>query len=168
MPRTCTVCQHEGRRKIDAAIVFGKSNRAIAGQFRVTRGAVQRHKAHVAEALALASEKRETNIGENILDRLEDLYQRGIRNLNLAEKTKSHHAICGYLRELRGILSGLYEVSVIVAPKPSVRPLRADYVAAIQRALGMHGQLVPLAILPDGNGSGNGHSAIDLDVLPQD
>lgn len=163
MPRTCTVCQHEGRRKIDAAIVFGKSNRAIAGQFRVTRGAVQRHKAHVAEALALASEKRELSIGESVLNRLEDLYQRGIRNLNLAEKSKSHRAIAAYLRELRGILSGLYEVSVIVAPLPSVRPLPAEYVAAIRAALGV-GRFTPLEtdipLLPEGSGE------IDLDVLP--
>jgi hypothetical protein len=167
MPRTCTVCQHERRRRIDTAIVLGTSNRAIASQFRLTRAAVQRHKRHVAAALERASEKREISIGENILDRLEDLYQRGLRSLNLAEKTKSHRAICGYLRELRGILSGLYEVSVIVAPKPSVRPLPPDYVGAIRRALGMHGHLIPLGVLP-GNGSGNGHSAIDLDVLPQD
>ena len=45
-------------------------------------------------------------------------------------------------------------------------PLDADYIKAIQRALGMHGNLVPIGekLLTGGNGAG----AIDMDVLPQD
>ncbi|MGC2287390.1 MAG: hypothetical protein WA542_19215 [Candidatus Acidiferrum sp.] len=158
--------------------MFGKSNRAIAGQFRLTRGSVQRHKKHVAEALALASEKRETSIGESILDRLEDLYQRGIRALNLAERAKNHQATIGYLRELRSTLAGLYEIGKATAPIPSVRPMPGVFVRAINEALGV-GRFIPLgsntALLPAGNGhsNGNGDSVIDVDegelpVLPQD
>jgi hypothetical protein len=175
--RTCTVCQHQGRRKIDAAIVFGKSERSIAKQFRVTSAAIHRHKIHVAESLERASEKREVSIGESILDRLENLYQRGVSNLDKAEKTKSHYAICSYLRELRGILAGLYQIGVAVAPKETIKLLPVDYIAAIRRALGV-GRLEPItekspALLSAGNGH-NANGAMDADfgealpTLPQD
>jgi hypothetical protein len=174
MPRTCTICSHDERRKIDTAIVFGKSERSIAKQFGVTAAAIHRHKVDVAAALEKATEKREVSIAEGILDRLENLYARGLRSLSLAEKTKSHHAICSYLRELRGILAGLFEVGAAAIPKDAVRPLQGEYIDAICKALG-RGPLIPL--LPEDHSNGNGHSngdgVVDADfeelpVLPQD
>lgn len=47
-------------------------------------------------------------------------------------------------------------------------PMEADYIAAIQRALGMHGQLIPIGekmLAENSNGQGD---VIDMDVLPQD
>jgi hypothetical protein len=172
MSRICTVCAHASRRAIDVAIVSGKSNRIIASQFRVTRAAVQRHKQHVAAALERASEKRTVSIGESILNRLEDLYQRGLGLLNSTERAKNHSASIGYLRELRGILSGLYEVSRAVVPKYAQQPpMPAEYIAAISRALGVS-EFVPidnraLATLPSGNGSGGDVIDVDLDILPE-
>jgi hypothetical protein len=55
MPRVCTVCSHSLRRKIDTAIVFGKSNRTIAAHFRLKATSIQRHKKHVAAALVRAT-----------------------------------------------------------------------------------------------------------------
>ncbi|MGC1418430.1 MAG: hypothetical protein WA817_24310 [Candidatus Acidiferrum sp.] len=130
---------------------------------------------HVAQALESASQKRELNIGENILDRLENLYQRGLRSLHLAEKAKNHFAVIGYLRELRSTLAGLYEIGKATAPIPSVRPMPGVFVRAINEALGV-GRFIPL----DSNTADNAHSngngygdAIDADfeelpVLPQD
>lgn len=49
MPRICTVCAHPERRAIDAAVVAGAANRAIARQYRVSKDAVARHAdGHVA------------------------------------------------------------------------------------------------------------------------
>jgi hypothetical protein len=152
--------------------VSGKSNRIIASQFRVTRAAVQRHKQHVAAALERASEKREVSIGETILDRLENLYQRGLGLLNSTERAKNHSASIGYLRELRGILSGLYEVSRAVVPKYAEQPpLPPAWIAAINRALGVT-EFVPLdsrmlPSLPGGNGSGGEVIDAELDILPE-
>jgi hypothetical protein len=169
--RTCTVCSHKSRRKIDNAIVFGRSNRAIAGQFQLTRTSVQRHKKHVAEALERASEKRELSIGQSILDRLENLYQRGLGLLNSTERAKNHSASIGYLRELRGILSGLYEVSRAVVPKYAEQPpMPAEYIVAIRRALGVS-EFVPLdnralPTLSSGNGSGGEVIDAEVAILP--
>jgi len=41
---TCSVCSHANRKEIDLALVRGTSLRDIAGQFGVSRSAVDRHK----------------------------------------------------------------------------------------------------------------------------
>jgi hypothetical protein len=142
MPRTCTICSHNSRRKIDAAIVFGKSNRAISrhpGGRPTAQTAVQRHKKHVAAALERANEKRELSIGETILDRLETLYQRCLALLNSGEKGKNHSASASYVRELRSILLALHEVLKTVVPKYADQraPLQQDYIDAVCVALGV-------------------------------
>jgi hypothetical protein len=130
--------------------------------------AVQRHRSHVAEALERASEKRELSIGESILDRLEELYQRGLGLLTSAERAKNHSACVGYLREIRGILAGLYEVSKSVAPKYADEPrmLPEKYIEAISQALGYTGKLTPR--IEASTGGSNGHRMIDPEILPQD
>ena len=40
----CTICLHEKRDEIEAAILKGGSQRAIASQFTVSRSAIARHK----------------------------------------------------------------------------------------------------------------------------
>lgn len=179
MARTCTVCSHESRRKIDHAIVFGKSNRAIAGQFGLPRMCIQRHKKHVAEALERASEKRECSIGESILKRHEDLYQRILRLLDLAVKEKNHPACIGYLREARGTLAHLFATSKAVVPKYADQPqvLQEECIKAVRRALGIVDEFKPRdnQVLNGQNGSagdaarlpGNDEDdAIDPETLP--
>lgn len=43
MPRRCSICRHPKRKTIDQALVTGSSIRDIAGQFGLTKSAVQRH-----------------------------------------------------------------------------------------------------------------------------
>jgi len=53
MPRHCTVCHHPRREAIDVAVVAGGSLRDIAGQFRISKSALARHKGnHIPAALA--------------------------------------------------------------------------------------------------------------------
>ena len=59
MPRTCTICQHPQRAEIDAALVAGMPIRSIAFQIGVSHTAIQRHKAHVSEAIGKSQEARE-------------------------------------------------------------------------------------------------------------
>jgi hypothetical protein len=172
MPRTCTVCAHASRRKIDAAIVSGTSYRNISKRFGISPAALTRHKSHVSMALERASDRRELSIGESVLARLEGLYKRGITMLDSAEKKKNHFACIGYYRELRGILAGLYEVSRAVVPKYAEQPpMPAEYIAAIRRALGVT-EFVPLdnralPTLPSGNGSGGEVIDVEVDILPE-
>ncbi len=169
MPRICSVCSHKARRKIDAAIVSGTSYRAIEGRFGASRMALCRHKRHVSMAIERASKRREVSIGESVLARLEGLYKRASRLLDSAEKARNHSASASYLRELRAILAGLYEVSRTAIPNPDQRPpMPEEYVAAINRALGVSGEFKPLirgegsALLPGDDED----DVIDLPILP--
>jgi hypothetical protein len=56
MPRSCTICGHERRAQIDAALHGGRSAAAIAATFRVSEDAVQRHKQRHATPPPVAKE----------------------------------------------------------------------------------------------------------------
>ena len=43
MSRKCTICQHEKRKEIEAAVVTGESLRSIAGRHDITRTSLSRH-----------------------------------------------------------------------------------------------------------------------------
>lgn len=51
MSMTCTICKHEKRAEIESALVTGKSLRDIAGQFSVSKSAVNRHRTCISETL---------------------------------------------------------------------------------------------------------------------
>ena|SRR5579875_1105477 len=66
MPRRCSICSHRDRKKIDAALANGESNRTISNQFRLTASSVQRHRQHVGASLQRAAERREESASESI------------------------------------------------------------------------------------------------------
>ncbi len=57
MSRVCSLCSHHERAEIDRSIISGQPYRDIAGQFAVSKSAVERHaSSHLAEAIARHSE----------------------------------------------------------------------------------------------------------------
>ena len=44
MPRNCKACNHRKREEIDRALIKGDSFRDVAGRYRVSKSALQRHK----------------------------------------------------------------------------------------------------------------------------
>ena len=60
MARACTVCEHEERLHIDAALVGGRSLRDIARTFELSVSAVHRHQSrgHVAEAMQATANRQ--------------------------------------------------------------------------------------------------------------
>lgn len=92
MAAPCTICNHPDRVALDAALVEGKSYRAVARQWGASKDAVARHhRAHVSPALVRVGEKRLARAAEagprTALDRLEDLYARAVRVLVRVEAT---------------------------------------------------------------------------------
>ena len=76
MPRTCTVCRHERRQKIDEALVAGESFRSIAFRFDTSHMAVRRHKEHLSGKLVKAAERREKWHADSLVDQLDTLLSR--------------------------------------------------------------------------------------------
>src|SRR5918911_1992296 len=80
MPRTCTVCTHPERGAVDQALVAGRAYRDIAGQFSVSRSALDRHRAeHLSPAVQKAQQATET---EHALDIAKQL--RAINGVSLS------------------------------------------------------------------------------------
>lgn len=74
MGRTCTVCQHPERHAIERALVAGGALRDIAGQYGLTKSAVERHKAeHLPVALVTAAGAEEVRQALDVLQQLKTI-----------------------------------------------------------------------------------------------
>jgi hypothetical protein len=92
--RKCSICVSSRRRAIESAIVKGLSNRAIGRQFEVGSSAIFRHKAHIAETLAIAAQARGIELGGTLLDGLQSIAETFARLCKTCEVTGDYgHAI---------------------------------------------------------------------------
>jgi predicted nucleotidyltransferase len=74
MSRTCTICTHPQRHAIEKALVAGGAYRDIAGQYGLTKSAVERHKAeHLPVALVAAAGAEETRQALDVLQQLKTI-----------------------------------------------------------------------------------------------
>lgn len=142
MPRQCTVCSHPDRAAIDAALVEGHSDRAVARQHGLFKDAVGRHRAaHVSPALVRVQERREARRAEQgpatALDRLEDLYGRAVTVLERAEDAGNTAQQLGAIREARGLVETIARVTgeLREAPAVAVNVLASPDVARLTVAL---------------------------------
>ena len=89
MPRVCTICTHEQRAAIDAALVAGEPNRRIAAQYSLSEAAIRRHKAdHIPAALAKAQAAGDVARADDLLGQVRDLQGRTLSILTAAEGAK--------------------------------------------------------------------------------
>lgn len=73
MPRTCTICIHERRADIDAALLAGEPYRGIAKRYGASASAVLRHRDHIPVQLAKAKDAEEISQAHTLLERLIEL-----------------------------------------------------------------------------------------------
>jgi hypothetical protein len=73
MPRVCTICTHEKRGEIDAALLAGEPFRTIASRFGTSPTALHRHKKHLPTFLVKAHEVNEAVEAGTLLERLKFL-----------------------------------------------------------------------------------------------
>jgi hypothetical protein len=55
MPKPCSICFHPKVAKINAAIISGASYRDISGRYGTSKSTLERHRPHIAKALAKAT-----------------------------------------------------------------------------------------------------------------
>lgn len=112
MGRECTVCRHERREQVDAALVMGTAYRELASRHGVSISALSRHnRDHVSVALARVSAEREKAGAESALDRLERLYHRALRVLDAAEGEGKASLSLSAIKELRGLVEVLARIT---------------------------------------------------------
>ena len=91
MPRTCTICCHEQRQEIDAALLTSESLRNVAKRTGTSFTALHRHKkSHIPKKLAKAKEVREIAEGGSLLERLRQLNSETQDVLRAARKEGDH------------------------------------------------------------------------------
>lgn len=87
MGRTCTICTHDQRNRIDWELVTRTPYRTIAGQYGVSKPALQRHaKVHIPQKLALAEKAEQAAEADKLLWDLRRLQQHTLKTLLAAEK----------------------------------------------------------------------------------
>ena len=128
MPRTCTICTHPDRAAIDVALLDGAPFRHIAARYRVSTGALQRHRLdHLPASLTKAAGVAEEATATGLLARLRTLNAETADVLKQAKCSADHalrlKAIARAEKqiELEGRLLGeLHEgatVNVLLAPE---------------------------------------------------
>lgn len=112
MPRACTVCTHEHRDAIEDAFIDGMPKRRIATQYGVTEQALRRHlREHLPALLAIARDAEREARADSLLDRIEALQSRTLAILEATEQTHDHRGALAAIREARGNLELIGEVT---------------------------------------------------------
>jgi hypothetical protein len=112
VPRACTVCSHESRDAIEDAFIAGTPKRRIASHYGVSERAVRYHlREHLPALLALARDAAQASRADSLLDRIEALQSRTLAILEATEETHDHRVALAAIREARGNLELIGEVT---------------------------------------------------------
>jgi hypothetical protein len=112
MGRSCTICSHESRDAIEDAFIAGTPKRRIASHYGVSERAVRYHlREHLPALLALARDAERASRADSLLDRIEALQSRTLAILEATEETHDHRVALAAIREARGNLELIGEVT---------------------------------------------------------
>lgn len=132
MPRVCSICQHPDRDAIDRRLVEGATYRDIAGQFRLSKSAVERHReSHLPAKLVRAQEVRELTEADALLRRMLQLEQRARQILDQAQASGDLRSALSGIREARNTLELLAKIAGELDERPVVNVLIAPTVQAV-------------------------------------
>jgi hypothetical protein len=111
MPRQCTVCGHEQRQEIEAALIAETPYREITRRYRVSKDALSRHKSdHLPVHLSKAKEAAEVAQADDLLAELRGLRAKAHELLTAAEKQGDLRTALAGIREARACLELLAEL----------------------------------------------------------
>lgn len=143
MPRTCSICRRADAATINEALVARPDSiRDIAGQFKLSKSAVDRHRRHLPAHLAQAQEAKEVASASSILAQMEDLQRRTLAILAAPESQKVAVAAIAQARqnlellaELLGELAHQPTVNVLISAEwVTVRSAVLDALLAFPEA----------------------------------
>lgn len=112
MPRTCTICNHTDRDKMDRALLAGEPYRNIAKQYGTSYTALFRHKQEdIPAALMKAHEAAEVSRADSWLWQLNRLAADARRIQQKAEAAKDYRAALAGVRELTRLVELVAKLS---------------------------------------------------------
>ena len=136
MPRVCSICVHDGRAAIDAALVAGTALRDIARQHAVSKDALFRHRSdHIPAQLAKAQDAAEVAQADDLLREVRALRGKAYSLLLKAEAAGDIRTALAGIREARGCLELLAKLLGELDERPTVNVLVAPEWLAVRAAL---------------------------------
>ena len=161
MPQVCTICSSPHKDAIEDAFIAGTPKRRIASHHGVSERAVRNHmREHLPELLALARDAERASRADSLLDRIEALQSRTLAILETTEETNEHRTALAAIREARGNLELIGEVTKELNRTPTLNlhlsPEWLEVRAVIIGALDRHPEAresVVLALEEASNGS---------------
>src|SRR5262249_44706212 len=136
MPRVCTVCAHQSRQEIDAALTTGAPYRRIAPQYGLTERSVRRHAAdHIPAMLAQAAQAKVVTQAGDLLTQVQTLQAKALDLLAKAEAAGDYRTALAGVREARGTLELLARLRGELDERAVVNVLLAPDWLAVRAAL---------------------------------
>jgi hypothetical protein len=119
MGRPCTVRVHPDVEQINEDLVRRQAYLAVARTYGVSRDALRNHaREHFPELLAKAAEAERVAEGDTLLSRVEGIHRRTLAVLEAAEATQDHKLALSAIREARGNLQLVGEVTKELDRRP--------------------------------------------------
>ena len=139
VPRTCTICTHESRADIDAALVAENPLRDIARRYATSKDALARHKEHLPSKLVKAKDAQEIAQADTLLEQVRNLQTRALSILDRADHSGDLKTALSAIREARSNLELLAKLlgelqpegTVNITVSPEWLTLRAVVIAAL-------------------------------------
>ena len=136
MARVCTVCTHEDRRAIDAALVQRRPFRTIAQQYGPSVWALLRHHDdHLPVALSKAQEAQEAAHGADLLREVQALRAKAYSLLLKAEAAGDIRTALAGIREARACVELLAEMAGELDRRATINILAAPEWITVRSAL---------------------------------
>jgi hypothetical protein len=105
MPRTCTVCGHSAREEIEIALMSKGSLRDIAGQFGLSKTALDRHRhEHILDRILTAAVQKDDSRAVTLFNEAEGLLGKASALLLNAEASGDPCTALAGVREARGCI----------------------------------------------------------------
>ena len=132
MGRSCTICSHESRDAIEDAFIAGTPKRRIASHYGVSERAVRYHlRKHLPPFSPLPGMPSVLLGRTRLLDRIEALQSRTLAILEATEETGEHRTALAAIREARGNLELIGEVTRELNRTPTLNlSLHPEYIEA--------------------------------------
>lgn len=134
MPQVCKVCRHAERAAIDRALSEGKeSYRDLAGRFGTSKSAMERHRAHVTETVALAVKAEEATRADDLLGILREAVADARRLRQKAEDEGDYRGAIGAVKALSDVVAVLARVGEKLAESRSRLTEDPEWIALRER-----------------------------------
>ena len=118
MATQCTICKHQRRAEIDAAVMEDGASKKVAAAFGVSLFALKRHRAHLAELIAATPTKSllDATDVDTIIEKTHRLEQRAEALLDKAENAGDIRAALAAVGTLKNLLEFLANISGAIKP----------------------------------------------------